>query len=353
MNQIRMPAQGQTQGLKSVGRGNASHKAKGNLQHSHQRSTVPRRKRPLPDDLESESRKATKRAKCDSTPKVGSANVSEQSNSITETGRGSGNEENQSLGAASASEGHDMQAQHLPNHSNSSHGMASEIFCETAPSMIASTANAQGLPIEVQPLVSKYEFTPMSILSSSKMEQKIRCVLERIGKFSFADSNAKPGVVILHAKGDAASKMIAIVEIAKKQIGVEKCKWWQYTKLEGQLIEQKVKRSKQGDTIPGGLATHEQEDRVTALQEAKASESGPAGQTEISVASREEGDDEEMADAFETMPSPRIEKNVETMRHEGDRKKMRNTPIMTIYVARVPVPGLKELYGYAGTQSYP
>ena len=205
-----------------------------------------------------------------------------------------------------------------------------------------STANAtpQALPAELQHLRNKYAFTTMSILSSSKIEQKVRNLLLRVSKSNFADINAKPGIVVLHAKAEAAGKMVSIVEIAKQEIQKENGKWYQYSKLHGEIMESKVKETKPkggGKTLAEW--TKEKSGDSAPAKTGEGTSSGVEKVQEVRQAVDDE--DNEMKDAFETMALPNREHD-----KAEERKKVRAIPVMTIYFARVPVPGLKELYGY-------
>ena len=205
-----------------------------------------------------------------------------------------------------------------------------------------STDNAttQALPAEVKHLQNKYDFTTMSILSSSKIEQKVRNLLLRVSRFNFVDIKAKPGIVVLHAKAEAAGKMVSIVEIAKQEIQKENGKWYQYSKLHGEIMELKAKETKPR----GGGKT------LAEWSKEKSGDGAPAKTGERTFSGVEkvleekqavDDEDDEMEDAFETMAPP-------NRGHDKaeERKKVRAIPIMTIYFARVPVPVLKELYGY-------
>ena len=213
----------------------------------------------------------------------------------------------------------------------------------TVPSQdLNSTDNAtpQALPAEVQHLQNKYDFTTMSILSSSKIEQKVRNLLLRVSKFNFADIKAKPGIVVLHAKAKAAGKMVSIVEIAKREIQKENGKWYQYSKLHGEIIESKAKETKP----KGGGKTLDEwsKEKSGDGTPAKTGEGTSSGVEKVQEGKQAVDDeDDEMEDAFETMALPNREHD-----KAEERKKVRAIPIMTIYFDRVPVPGLKELYGY-------
>ncbi|CAD6585963.1 MAG: hypothetical protein ASARMPRED_002358 [Alectoria sarmentosa] len=209
----------------------------------------------------------------------------------------------------------------------------------------APDASAQELPPQVRHLRSNYDVTTMSILSSAKIAEKVKILLLRVEKFSFADPKSKPGIVVLYAKSEVASKMISIVQIARQDIEHNKGKWWQYSKLDVQTAELKtkpVKRKGSGKTLSkwqkeraGGGS---KEVKEVGGERERASEDV---QHEHEVADG----DEEMEDAFESMLNPKEADPGAKQSGNGRGGKIRAIPVMTIYFARVPVPGLKELYG--------
>lgn len=197
------------------------------------------------------------------------------------------------------------------------------------------------IPAEVQHLQNKYEFTTMSIPSSAKMVQKVMALLYRVGKFSFVDIDQKPGIVVLHAHANAANKMVSIVEIAKEELQKKKVKWYQYSKLHGEIKPLKAKQPKkigEGKTIaewnkekPDTQATMKTgEETMDAAELARKKNAGLV-------------DDDDMEVAFETMQPPKKADLGLPLVKKGN--KVRAVPVMTIYFSRVPVPGLKELYG--------
>lgn len=212
----------------------------------------------------------------------------------------------------------------------------------------APDTSAQELPPEVRHLSSKYDFTTMSILSSAKISDKVKKVLLRVENFSFADPNSKPGIVVLHAKSEVASKMVSIVEIARQDIERDKGQWWQYSKLDGQLAELKTKSVKgRGD---GKTLLEWQNERAGEESQGGVDEVGGEPRRASEVQHDHEvvdGNEEmEMEDAFEIMVNPKEADQRAKQSGNGNGRKIRATPVMTIYFARVPVPGLKELYGY-------
>ena len=200
----------------------------------------------------------------------------------------------------------------------------------------------QFLPSEVRHLHDKYKIITMSILSSSKIEQKVRNLLLRVSKFDYANTKSKPVVVMLHAKGDVAGKMVSIVEIAKAEIQKENGKWYQYNGLHGEISELKVKKPKR---TGGGKTVGEWTKEHPGLEKPGLEAINECGKYRLGSADQSD-DDLEMVDAtedaFETMAPP--SRGYDTTEA---RKKIRAYPVLTIYLARVSIPELKDLHGYA------
>ena len=209
--------------------------------------------------------------------------------------------------------------------------------------------SAQDLPPEVRHLRFKYDFTMMSINSSTGIGDRVKKIELLVENFSFADPKWKPSIVVLHAKSKVASKMVAIVEIARQNIERDKGKWWQYSKLDGQMFELKTKPVKRRDD--GKTLREWQKERARGQPEG-CEEVGD----ETGCASEEHQhdhevthEDEEMEDAFESMVN--TEETGQGAKQSGkcNGRTIRAITVMTIYFARVPVPGLKELYGYVSS----
>ncbi|KAI4285743.1 MAG: hypothetical protein L6R38_000390 [Xanthoria sp. 2 TBL-2021] len=190
---------------------------------------------------------------------------------------------------------------------------------------------------EIQHLHDKYDISTISIISSSKIHQKVNNLIARVEKFTFANVSAKPGVVVLQAKAASASKMISVVEIAKADIGKRGGKWYEYSKLHPELLGFKEKQRKQpldgrtlADAAPGRSSTA----------------NGKAGPQCIDV---DVDVDDDLVDDKDHDSDGEVA--FETLQHQSvgavvnGRSKVRATPIMTIYLACVPVPGLKDLLG--------
>ncbi|KAI4144784.1 MAG: hypothetical protein LQ340_006534, partial [Diploschistes diacapsis] len=195
------------------------------------------------------------------------------------------------------------------------------------------------LPAKLAHLKKQYSFATMSINTGSKIEQKVRVLISHLSRFNFLDSDVKPGVVVLRAKSNTAGKLISVVEIAKRDIESQGRggKWYQYSRVSGELREIPRNRTKKeqkesvrsvvfsetaGKSFKDWEATKEQLRGGKDKEVAKSAEGMGIGQ-------EDDGDE-----AFETMIDPEHQ-------HKPQDTKLRNIPILTIYMARVPLPEMK------------
>jgi hypothetical protein len=156
-----------------------------------------------------------------------------------------------------------------------------------------------------------HDISQISILTSTKIEKKVSFVLEKLAQYP-AIPPSKPAVVFLHSKAVAASKLITIVEIAKREIAAKGGKWFQYNAL-SQLMEERKRRKH--DSSHGEQKESMDVDRL-----------------------EKSGDEEEEGDSFEVMKTP-FERAIE------GTPKVRAVPIMAIYLSRVRIESLRKKYG--------
>jgi hypothetical protein len=161
----------------------------------------------------------------------------------------------------------------------------------------------------------------MSIISSSHIQQKVARLLDILSSYPPKDKE-KPKAVMLHAKAGCATKMISIAEIAKREIGKEGGKWFQYNRVEEVMIELKKGVKKEGE---GKGAKDE-------VEIGKEDKDGDEEDEEDG-----EENDEETA-TFETMKTPFERAN------EG-KEKMRSVPVMSLFLSRIRIEGLRRAYG--------
>lgn len=179
-----------------------------------------------------------------------------------------------------------------------------------------SSMNTSSVTIDPN-LAKSHELTTMSILSSSHIQQKVTRALSLLSVYP-AISSAKPAVVMLHAKGKAAAKMISIAEIVKREIAGMGGKWFQYNQVEQVMEEKKSSPPK------------EKENSNTKGKEKDGED------VDEEVGDHDQSDEEE--GAFETMKTP-FERAIE------GTAKVRAVPIMTIYLSRVRNESLRREYG--------
>lgn len=138
--------------------------------------------------------------------------------------------------------------------------------------------------------------------------------------FDLSRTGQKPAIVALVAKAVAANKLVSVVEVAKRALGEQGARWWQYSGVQGRMEEMRVEgKEKEGRRL-GGKAN------------AKGDEVDGEGMEDVRMEEGGEDVDEEEEQAFETMV-------------EKERKKVRTVPVLTIYLSRVQVPELKGRYG--------
>jgi len=169
-------------------------------------------------------------------------------------------------------------------------------------------------------LVATYEVTSMNIISSSKIQSKVTTIIEKLGSFSPA-ATTKPNIVLLHAKGAMASKLITVVEITKREIAKAGGKWYQYNVL-GQILAPQEEKF----AIMKGL-------RYTL---------GPkpdADTDSMEVDTKEDSQTiNEEETTFETMKTP-LERAIE------GKPKVQAIPVILIFLSRVRNDALKGAYG--------
>ncbi|KAL8639980.1 MAG: hypothetical protein Q9228_003051 [Teloschistes exilis] len=198
-------------------------------------------------------------------------------------------------------------------------------------------AIVSSLPPEVQKLGSQYHFSTINVMSSSKIQQKVKALLARVENPKLASATSKAEVVILEAKAAVVSKMISIVEIAKAQITTRNGEWYQYSSLRAELLPYKTKPKKEPSR--GLQASTSRANEQDASRESSTRSQPPAPKTTTNE-TRVEGDDSEDDEAaFETF------QNHLTAIDDVKVDKVRTTPIMTIYFSGVLISGLKDLLG--------
>lgn len=138
-----------------------------------------------------------------------------------------------------------------------------------------------------------YNVLLLPIKSPTSISKRVTAVLNHITDKS---TDSKQPICCLQARAKVASKLISIVEIAKRQLATDQTALFQYNALSSEMVTLS-KRRDPSEKIEGG-----QDD--------------------------ESGNEEE---AFQSME---------------EKDKIRATPVMTVYLSTIPIKELKRAYGY-------
>lgn len=197
---------------------------------------------------------------------------------------------------------------------------AANLLPLTLPTTTTAPPSSSLFPSEIEALKVKYILHTHSITSSSKMHTKVVSVLSQLTNEASAavDHTDAPKraeratIVALSARSKAATKLVSVVEVVKRELDGRGLGWWQYSGVHGVLDEMGGKDGSGADSagLRGKKRTRESE-----------------GESE----GEEDGEEE----VFEKMRVP----------GEEERQKVRQIPVITIYMSRTPVPELRRRFG--------
>ncbi|KAK7749207.1 hypothetical protein SLS62_008389 [Diatrype stigma] len=201
----------------------------------------------------------------------------------------------------------------------------------------------------------RYDVQVHSVISSSKIQNRVRAVLRHIDGHHENDANpssaatsAKPKLSVLRAKAADAGKVIAIAEIAKRELEKPKRKqdggggegegegaaaegrWFQYIALGEEIKERPRDQSRQEKRKNKKKNSRAEED--TRMGDNRASDDDGNNDDD----GDDDGDDDD--GHFETMKTP-FERAIEK------QPLLRGTPAMSLFLSRVPIEELKKRYG--------
>ncbi|KAF2769645.1 hypothetical protein EJ03DRAFT_327252 [Teratosphaeria nubilosa] len=157
----------------------------------------------------------------------------------------------------------------------------------------ASTSNGY-MAIDGNDLLTRFTVITLSVHQSSQISDRTSKIISKLG-----GAGEKPVLVCMKAKSKAASKLISIVEIARRELKTRNVRCYQYNVLTSELVD-----------VPRDPKKQSCDDQVNGNEDNDGSDA-----------------------AFETMGAPM-----------GDTKK-RNVPLMTVYLSQQPVRELRNQYG--------
>lgn len=181
---------------------------------------------------------------------------------------------------------------------------------DAAVSTIPRTLPTEPHEALVQELSGKYHIQTTSVIASSKINKKVTSVLSHLGHVDLFDPKSRPGVIMLHARDKDASKMVTVVELAKRRLTEAGQPWFQYNRVY-QVAE------------PPRVSTNSRRSR------------GVGDQTVIEDTCLGDDEDEDDEDAFEP-----VQNAFEQAVQEKPLVEHKNT-YMSMFLARVPIPELQ------------
>ncbi|KAI4162531.1 MAG: hypothetical protein LQ342_003762 [Letrouitia transgressa] len=174
-------------------------------------------------------------------------------------------------------------------------------------------------------LQARYNVANISIISSSSINAKIRSLLFHFRQCSAPKTHSQQCVVVLRAKAKVASKLVTVVEIAKKEIESKKGWWWQYSNVTARYENlTKAGRPLDDQKVPVNRSEKLQQEAQTSLD----------NDTARAL--------DDSQDKFEEMSL--IGCNDSGSREQGQNKS-RAVTILTVFLASTSIPKLKELFG--------
>ncbi|KAJ9642491.1 hypothetical protein H2199_004872 [Coniosporium tulheliwenetii] len=197
---------------------------------------------------------------------------------------------------------------------------AANLVSVPLPTTTTTTPSTSLFPPEIETLRAKYTLHTHPITSSSKMHTKVTSVLSQLSSelpVPTAPTDPpkeaeRPTIIALSARSKAATKLVSVIEVVKRELDGRGWSWWQYNGVHGVLDEMSDKH--EGGTDNAGLRGKKR-----------------AGESKGEDGGEEDGEEE----AFERMVVP----------GEEERQKVRQTPVITIYLSRTPVLELRGRFG--------
>lgn len=172
------------------------------------------------------------------------------------------------------------------------------------------------MEFEESSLRGMYDLVTLGVAGGTQISSRTSAVLAKLlSTTTTGDETTKTSIVALTATSKAASKLISIVEIAKRELLARGQKVYQYNALGSRMTE--IPRRTHVETV------------VTAGNPAEES-------------------DESEEDAFEVMGGGVA---AAAPGQESEEMKKRNIPTLKIYLSTVSVKELKLAFGYDGRSS--
>jgi hypothetical protein len=101
------------------------------------------------------------------------------------------------------------------------------------------------MQVDEAPLAEKYNLVKLSVIGSTRISNRTATIAARL---STSPASEKTVIVALTAKHKAATKLISVVEIAKRDLVANGIKVYQYNALSSELIDMPRAEATEGIT---------------------------------------------------------------------------------------------------------
>jgi len=160
-------------------------------------------------------------------------------------------------------------------------------------------------------LRGKYDVHILSVISSSKIEQRVTRLLEHLSQFHPSDMSVLPGVVMVHARSPDAPKLVSVIEIVRLRVHQSGQKWYQYNRVYD--VEREAPTAQELPSVIEDTVMEDTNGKSRAADKKYDSDEG----------------------AFEPMPA----RFVEAVTKQPSTTSLTN---MSVFLSRVPIPELRS-----------
>lgn len=119
------------------------------------------------------------------------------------------------------------------------------------------------MSVDETALEQKHELVRFSVISSTRISSKTASVID---KLQTASDDGKPNLVILKSKAHTASKLVSVVEIAKRELAKSGHKCFQYNALSSEMVQVKRRAKSAAHSVPESKAHAEQSESDEAFE---------------------------------------------------------------------------------------
>jgi hypothetical protein len=186
-------------------------------------------------------------------------------------------------------------------------------------------------------LSETHTITRLSIQSNTQISAKATNVISKLSATqqdssatNSAETNTKPPLIILRAQSRWASKLISIVEIAKRN------------------LESPPSTTSGGDSSSSGIKVFQYSSLSTEIVEfeRKPKPKGLVGGARLLPEGEGEDEDDDDEGAFQTMGASSAATAASGEKESGGGLKKRAVPVLTVYLAGKPVKALRSEFGW-------